>query len=63
MIEDVQSWIKDPGTNFGWILIGDEVVLGTAKRFDSRENDPENTPKLKILYKYEDCTYLPQVIK
>ena len=38
---DVQSWLDDPSTNFGWIAIGDELRTKTAKRFDSRENDDE----------------------
>jgi hypothetical protein len=37
MVADVQAWIDDPATNFGWILIGDENSTQTTKRFDSRE--------------------------
>ena len=38
MVADVQSWLDDPGSNFGWIILGDEgTSLPTAKRFDSRE--------------------------
>ena len=37
MVSDVQSWLDDPGNNFGWILIGDESVDYTGKRFCSRE--------------------------
>ena len=39
MVADVQSWIDDPSTNFGWILVNPEEGRGTAKRFDSKEND------------------------
>lgn len=35
---DVQGWLDAPATNFGWILIGDESVPTTAKRFTSRQN-------------------------
>jgi hypothetical protein len=63
MVDDIQGWVEEPDSNFGWVLIGDEELLGTAKRFDSRENQPENRPRLKILYMYEDCSYLPLVIK
>jgi collagen type I/II/III/V/XI/XXIV/XXVII alpha len=35
---DVQSWLDDPGGNFGWILTGNEGQLQSARRFDSREN-------------------------
>jgi hypothetical protein len=34
---DVQAWLDAPSTNFGWVLLGDEVAFGTAKRFASRE--------------------------
>ena len=49
MVADVQSWLDDPGGNFGWILIGDESSSRTAKRFDSRENSvAANRPKLAV---------------
>lgn len=38
MVADVQGWLDNPATNFGWILIGNESALATAKRFDSRTN-------------------------
>ena len=51
MVEDVQSWLDDPTANFGWMLIGDEDRLQTARRFDSRENpDPLVRPALEVLY-------------
>jgi hypothetical protein len=51
MTADVQSWLDSPATNYGWILIGNEAVLATAKRFDSRENPiAANRPKLTIYY-------------
>lgn len=37
MIARVQQWLDQPGTNFGWIAIGEEGRSATAKRFDSRE--------------------------
>jgi spore coat protein A len=37
MVTDVQDWLDNPSTNFGWILIGDEVNKTTTRRFDSRE--------------------------
>ena len=51
MIQDVQNWIDNPESNFGWVLIGNERDLGTAKRFDSRENDSVNfRPVLTVTY-------------
>ncbi len=38
MVADVQGWLDNPATNFGWILIGNESTAATTKRFDSREN-------------------------
>jgi hypothetical protein len=38
MVADVQSWLDNPGFNFGWLVLGDESTLGTAKRFDTRES-------------------------
>jgi hypothetical protein len=37
LVADVQSWVVDPATNFGWLLMGPETGI-TAKRFDTREN-------------------------
>jgi Fibronectin type III domain len=51
MAADVQAWLDSPATNFGWILIGDEAISGTARQFDSRENlTVSKRPKLTIYY-------------
>ncbi|MCU0454420.1 MAG: DNRLRE domain-containing protein [Bacteroidetes bacterium] len=51
LVADVQGWLANPSTNFGWIVIGGEAGPGTAKRFDSRENAiVANRPKLTISY-------------
>ena len=51
MVADVQGWLSNPSSNFGWILIGDESSPGSAKRFESRENPvAANRPKLTITY-------------
>ena len=48
---DVQDWVDDPTANFGWILLGDESVAATAKRFASRENpDLASRPLLIVDY-------------
>jgi homospermidine synthase len=47
----VQSWLDSPQANFGWILIGNESVATTAKRFDTRENiDTSFRPTLSVQY-------------
>jgi len=38
MVADVQGWLDEPSSNFGWILVGNEAVVGGAKRFDTKEN-------------------------
>ena len=45
---DVQLFYDDPNVNHGWILIGNESVVKTAKRFDSREQAPGSRPRLEI---------------
>ncbi len=35
---DVQAWLDDGGSNFGWIVLGDESGGASTKRFSSREN-------------------------
>jgi hypothetical protein len=37
LVTDVQAWLDAPATNFGWILVGDETVSRTAKRFWASE--------------------------
>jgi hypothetical protein len=46
MIADVQSWLDNPASNFGWILLGDESAIATTKRFDTRES---TSPPLLII--------------
>jgi hypothetical protein len=38
MVADVQSWLSAPSGNFGWIVVGPEVVTSTARGFTSRES-------------------------
>jgi hypothetical protein len=50
-VADVQSWLDNPDSNFGWLVLGDETGNRTTKRFDSRENESEeNRPVLTIKY-------------
>jgi hypothetical protein len=48
MIADVQSWLDNPAGNFGWLVLGDETAIATAKRFDTRES--ASPPMLTIHY-------------
>ena len=49
LVADIQSWVDDPSSNFGWIIIGDESHGQTAKRFVSAQGeDPGQRPRLVI---------------
>jgi hypothetical protein len=48
MVADVQSWLNNPASNFGWLVLGDESTATTAKRFDTRES--ASPPVLTIQY-------------
>ena len=48
---DVQMWVGEPDTNFGWVVIGNEDSRKTAKRFGSKDNDTEsNRPTLTVTF-------------
>jgi len=38
MVADVQAWLDNPASNLGWLVLGDETAIATAKRFDTRES-------------------------
>ena len=49
---DVAEWLRDPASNFGWLLLGEEDDGPTAKRFASRESEAEATrPRLEVTYR------------
>jgi len=51
MVADLQAWLNNPSTNFGWMLKGLESAPLQAKRFDTRENVvAANRPSLTITY-------------
>jgi len=66
MKKDVQSWVDQPETNFGWLLIGDERYPRTVVAFASRESitcetnsmpgEPTGLPKpmLEVTYSLAD---------
>lgn len=56
MVADVQQWLDQPESNFGWILIGNESQSGTSKRFDSRENLTSFVPNLQITFTLPPAT-------
>jgi hypothetical protein len=58
MVADVQSWISDPATNFGWVVLGDEVTNGSAKAFHSGEA-ASGGPQLTVTYTTPTATPTP----
>ena len=51
MVADVQDWVNSPSSNHGWIIIGNESELRTAREFGSSENaTTTHRPKLTINY-------------
>jgi hypothetical protein len=64
LVADVQGWLANPSTNFGWLLAGNEESSGTSKRFDARENaTTTNRPQLTVQYttstSVEEGTVIP----
>ena len=50
MTSDVQSWLDNPGTNFGWLIkVGNELRTGTLLSLASREH-PQVRPVLRVQY-------------
>jgi hypothetical protein len=51
LVDDVRRWLHNPVKNYGWILVGDESVPSTAKRFSSKETTmPGQQPMLEVTY-------------
>lgn len=49
LLADVRLWHRAPQRNFGWILLGDEEMPQSVKRFDSRESlTPDYRPVLTL---------------
>lgn len=47
MVADVQFWLDNPASDFGWVLRGNEAANQSAKRFNSRSN-ATNPPRLTV---------------
>lgn len=51
MVANVQSWLDNPSSNFGWMMKAPETSVGNAKRFDARESSvAEFRPKMVVTY-------------
>lgn len=65
---DVQRWLDQPTDSFGWLVMGNEAALQTAKRFGASESPTAaNQPQLTIVYTIPTMEtakiYLPLVIQ
>jgi hypothetical protein len=52
MKNDVIAWKSNPSTNFGWIIIGEEAVIGSAFQFASKDGNFYDKPVLKVYYTF-----------
>lgn len=49
LVADVQNWLNNPGSDFGWLLLNaNESDANTARRFASREDGLGRGPLLSI---------------
>jgi hypothetical protein len=58
LLADVQGWVSNPASNFGWVILGNEIDAGSAKRFNTRENS-SNPPQLTVTYQVPGITPSP----
>jgi len=57
MVADVQSWVANPASNFGWMLAGNEADQQSAQRFHTGENT-SNRPQLTVTYTLSGASQL-----
>lgn len=51
LVADVQGWLDNPASNFGWVVRGNETTNSSAVRFSSRNNlIAGNRPVLTVEY-------------
>jgi hypothetical protein len=58
LVADVQAWVSDPASNFGWVIRGNEITNGKAQRFNTGENT-NNPPQLVVTYQPSTSTPTP----
>lgn len=63
LVVDIQDMLDNPSADHGWIFIGNEAILGSTKRFDTRENPVvDNRPELQIVYTPAPTTLPPTTV-
>lgn len=51
VVANVQAWVNDPASNFGWLVKTNEASPTTAKRFDTRQSTLSSVqPSLSVTY-------------
>jgi hypothetical protein len=50
MAADVQSWRNTPANNHGWVILGNETIAATTKKFFTRESTV-TPPVLRVRYR------------
>jgi hypothetical protein len=51
LVNDVQAWLNNPSSNFGWLLLGDESAAGSGRIFYTREATSSTVwPSLVVTY-------------
>ena len=58
LLADVQAWVSDPASNFGWVIRANEIDAASAQRLDSREH-ATHPPQLTITYQVPCVTPTP----
>ena len=56
LVRDVQNWVRNPGENFGWIVLGNEGQDHTARSMNSKDVDVGSPPFLTVEYHIEGPT-------
>jgi len=54
VVKDVQFWLDYPGSDFGWLIKGDEVNLRTNKRFSTHE-EPNEEMRPRLVVTFDAC--------
>lgn len=64
LVSDVQGWVANPGSNYGWLLISDgEGTFKTARHFASRFYPDTNlVPSLTITFTTNSAPPVPPMI-
>ena len=58
LIADVQAWVSNPASNFGWAIIGNEVDPGSAAKFGTSEHGT-SPPRLDVTFQTTPPTPTP----